>query len=222
MLLGIALIAPRGLAASCSPILSADQVYAIARGAGFPADTATKMVAIAMRESSLCPNAHNPGTLGVAEDSYGLWQINALGNPGLLASMGISAQQLLDPNVNAAAAYRMWGGKDSNLNTVWAINKSGPPFYYAEKFQQFMPLAQAAAARVDAGSGGPTFTVDVTSTPLPDDSTPAPAPAPSLASMFGGSVTLFGVDVPIVALAGGGLALGLLLVFLMAGGRRSR
>ena len=219
MLLGSELIAPRGLAASCSPILSADQVYSIALGAGFPPATATKMVAIAMRESSLCPSAHNPGTLGVAEDSYGLWQINALGNPSLLASMGISAQQLLDPNVNAAAAYRLWGGNDSNLNTVWAINKSGPPYYYAEKFQQYMPLAQAAAARVDAGSGGPTFTVDVTSTPL-DDSTPSPAPAPSLASMLGGSVTVFGVSVPVVAIAGGGLALALLLMLMLGGGRR--
>lgn len=218
MLLGIGLIAPRGgLAASCSPILSADQVYAIAQGAGFPADTATKMVAIAMRESSLCPSAHNPGTLGVAEDSYGLWQINVLANPGILTSLGISAQQLLDPNVNAAAAYQLWGGNDANLNTVWAINKSGPPYYYAEKYQQYLPLAQAAAARVNANTGGPTFTVDVTSTPI-DSTTPAPASA-SLASMFGGSVTLFGVDVPMVAIAGGGVAL-VLLVLMLTGKRR--
>lgn len=219
MLVGIALVAPRGLAASCSPILSADQVYSIARGAGFPADTAVKMVAIAMRESSLCPNAHNPGTLGVAEDSYGLWQINATGNPGLLSSMGITPTQLLDPNINAAAAYRMWGGSDANLNAAWAINKSGPPYYYAEKYQANLPAAQAAAARVEpAGSGdNPTFTVDVTSTPL-DNTTPASSA--SLASLFGGTVSLFGYDVPIAGLAMGGLAVGLLLVLALGSSRR--
>ena len=225
MLVGIALLAPRGLAASCSPVLTAAQVYQIALNAGFPSDVATDMVAIAMRESSLCPTAHNPGTLGVTEDSYGLWQINVDANPQVVSALGLSdPSQLLDPNVNAAAAYMLWGGTNANLNTVWAINKTGPPYYYAEKYQANLPAAQAAAAQVGTtvAAGVPTFTVDVTSTALPsgtDTSTTAAAPAASsLASMLGGSVTIAGVSVPMVALVGGGLAL-LLLVWSLSSKR---
>lgn len=226
-----------GLGAACSPILSMDQIYQLARGAGFPPDVAVQMTAIAMRESAGCPNAHNPGTLGVQEDSYGLWQINALANPGLLASMGISAAQLLDPATNAAAAYQLWGGSASNLNTAWAINKSGPPYYYAEKYQQYLPAAQLAAARVDGSGGtilasspgpGPDYTPAPagSSTGSSDTAGSIPAPAPTLASMFtgmfSGSVTVFGTEVPVVAIAGAGLALGLLFIALTSGSSRRR
>lgn len=192
-----------GLAALCTPVLTMDQIYQLARDAGFPSDVATQMTAIAMRESGGCPNAHNPGTLGVVEDSYGLWQINALGNAGLLTQMGITPAQLYDPATNAAAAFRLWNGSAANLNTAWSINKSGPPYYYQEKYQQYLPAAQLAQARVegtavvaDAGDGSD----------VPDS-----AGSPTLASVFGGSVAIFGTDIPIAAIAAAGLALGLLI-----------
>jgi Lysozyme like domain len=227
MLVGRALLAPRGgLAASCSPVLTTDQVYSIALAAGFPPDTATEMVAIAMRESSLCPTAHNPGTLGVTEDSYGLWQINVDANPQVVSALGLSSpSQLLDPNVNAAAAYMLWGGNDANLNTLWAINQTGPPYYYAEKYQANLPAAQAAAARVNASGGSAPV---VASSSIPDASTDTSTSATSLvstvgadlSSMVGGSVTLFGYQVPIMALAGGGLAIVILLMSLTSSRRR--
>lgn len=217
MLVGIALLAPRGMAASCSPVLTTDQVYQIALNAGFPSDVATDMVAIAMRESSLCPTAHNPGTLGVTEDSYGLWQINVDANPQVVSALGLSdPSQLLDPNVNAAAAYMLWGGNNANLNTLWAINQTGPPYYYAEKYQANLPAAQAAAARVNASGGSaPVVAGASTSVPTSTDTSGASSllstASADLSSMVGGSVTIAGVTIPTVALIGGGVALALLL-----------
>jgi hypothetical protein len=69
------------------------------------------MTAIALRESSGGTDAHNPGTVDVPENSYGLWQINVKANPQIMAQLGITApSQLLDPTVNAQAAYLLWGG----------------------------------------------------------------------------------------------------------------
>ncbi len=226
VLVGIGLLTPRsGLAASCSPVLTTDQVYSIALAAGFPSDVATDMVAIAMRESSLCPTAHNPGTLGVTEDSYGLWQINVDANPQVVSALGLSdPSQLLDPNVNAAAAYMLWGGNNANLNTLWAINQTGPPYYYAEKYQANLPAAQAAAARVNASGSTPvvagtsTSTTASTSTDTTDTSSLTSTVGADLSTMFGGSVSIAGVSIPTVALIGGGVAL-LLLVWSMSSRR---
>jgi hypothetical protein len=171
--------------------MSYSQVYEVARGAGFPPDVAVQMTAIAFRESSGCPTAHNPGTLGVKEDSYGLWQINVLSNSRVMSQLGLSdPTQLYDPATNAAAAYIIWGGNPANLNTAWAINKSGPPFYYAEKYQANLAQAQAAGAVVEAANTAPsppgstpilTYTADSGGS----DSTPAASPQVTVAGMFG-------------------------------------
>ena len=129
-----------GLGAICSPVLPPAQIYNIALSAGFPPDVAVTMTAIALRESSGCPNAHNPGNPIGAEDSYGLWQINVLGNPGLTSALGITKEDLFDPNVNAAAAYRLWGGNPRNLEIAWYINRPG----YKERYEQFLPVVYAA------------------------------------------------------------------------------
>jgi uncharacterized membrane protein YgcG len=117
--------------------LTAAQVYAAARNAGFPPDTARQMVAIAKRESSF-----NPGVLGTInaakETSYGLWQINwkDAGIRTLLQRNGITdPAQLYDPTTNARAAYLLWGGNDRNLDTSWYINRTGSQYGYAEKYQ---------------------------------------------------------------------------------------
>lgn len=144
-----------GLGAACSPILTADQIYQLALNAGFPTGTATTMTAIALRESAGCPNAHNPGP---GEDSYGLWQINVQGNPGILSALGLSSPtQLYDPATNAAAAAYLWGGNDANLNVAWRANQPnyGTPGY---TLADYLPIAQQAALDVSGvspdGSGG--------------------------------------------------------------------
>ena len=136
--------------------LSALQLFDIARAAGFPSDTAVKMVAIALRESGGDPNAHN----GVPpDDSYGLWQINMLGKllPQRLQLFGIPrASDLFDPATNARAAYILWGGNDNNLNVAWAINKNGA-VPWKDRYEANLPAALAARARREGSGGGPVL-----------------------------------------------------------------
>lgn len=119
------------------PILTPIETYQIAKQAGFPPETAKKMVAIAQRESSL--NTGVFGNLNPVEASYGLWQINwnDPNNRALLQKNGITeSRQLYDPLTNAKAAYLLWNGNDNNLNTAWYINRTGNKYGYAEKYQQ--------------------------------------------------------------------------------------
>lgn len=143
-----------GLGATLTP----DQIFQTALNAGFPSAVATQMTAIALRESSGNPNATN---LSSTEQSYGLWQINIQGNPGLMAQLGITdPSQLLDPAVNAQAAYILYGGNPANLNTAWYINQPG----YSAAYLAQLPAAQQAAADVLGGGS-----IDPT-TGLPTDS----------------------------------------------------
>jgi len=129
-------------------ILSAQQVYEIARGAGFPQKIATTMVAIARRESNFNPSVHN---VGPVDDSYGLWQINLLSpqvKADVAALMPNGPQDLLDPGINAKAAFVLYGGKLNNLRIAWAIDKLNPdgtPTAYKIDYEQHLPEAQTAA-----------------------------------------------------------------------------
>src|SRR5436309_1930739 len=99
--------------------LTPEQIYSVARQAGFPPATATQMTAIAIKESGGNTTAFN----GTGPDqSYGLWQINMIGNlgPARLQQFGIASNDaLFDPLTNAQAAYKIWAGNDANLNTAW-------------------------------------------------------------------------------------------------------
>jgi hypothetical protein len=129
-----------GLGAAASFLMSPSDIYQLALSAGFPASTAVKMTAIALRESRGNPAAFN----GVAPDeSYGLWQINMLGDLGTrrMALFGLtSKEQLFDPATNARAAYLTWGGNDANIGIAWGGSPSDAALY-----QQFLPMAVAAA-----------------------------------------------------------------------------
>lgn len=112
---------PLGLAALGG--LSVQDVYNLARDAGFTPDVARSMVAIAQRESGLNPAAYASSVAGSTEASYGLWQINMSGTMGVarLLQFGISSpSQLLDPATNAAAAYSLSSG-GTNLSP-WHID----------------------------------------------------------------------------------------------------
>lgn len=125
--------------------LTPDQIYSTALGAGFPPSVATQMTAIALRESSGNPGATN---LSSTEQSYGLWQINVQGNPGLMSALGITdPSQLLDPATNARAAAYLYGGNPNNLNVAWYIDRPG----YQQAYEQYLPAAQQAALDVSGG-----------------------------------------------------------------------
>jgi len=103
----------------------ANAIAAVAREAGFEGDELATMVAIAMGESSGNPNAYNPDA-STGDKSYGLWQINMLGDmgPERRKWFGISSNEdLLDPLVNARAAKKLYDAR-GNFND-WSVYKRG-------------------------------------------------------------------------------------------------
>lgn len=137
-----------GLGSCSSGTLTPEQIFQVAIDAGFPSDVATQMTAIALRESGGCPTAYNGGSPPGAESSYGLWQINVKGNPGIVSAIGASSpQDLFDPGWNASAAAYLWGGNPSNLDIAWYINRPR----YAEAYRGYLPRAQEAAQNVLGG-----------------------------------------------------------------------
>lgn len=146
-------------------------LVSVLRQAGFTGDNLRTAYAIAMRESGGRPSAFN-GNRGTGDKSYGLFQINMLGNlgPSRLRQFGLSNErQLLDPLANAKAAFQLSkGGKDFG---AWGI---GPNAYrqgagwdtikkYYDQFPgsplgaapaQQMPVAPAIANFADAIKAG--------------------------------------------------------------------
>lgn len=125
--------------------LSFDQLKSHAVSAGFNDADATRMAAIAMAESSGNPKAHNSTP---PDNSYGLWQINMIGNlgPARRKQLGISSnEQLFDPATNAKAAKMI---KDSQGWNAWTVHKTG-------KYKQFMPSKKEGGWITGPQSGYP-------------------------------------------------------------------
>ena len=125
-------------------ILTATQIYAIARQAGFPPVVAVTMTAIALRESGGNVSAMNDNA-ATGDRSYGLWQINMFGPLAepRMKLFGIAEESdLLDPLTNARAARALWAGRNKNLDVAWYIEHGGD---YQERYESHLPAAQAAA-----------------------------------------------------------------------------
>lgn len=119
--------------------LSADQVYAAARSAGATHDEAVILTAISAGESGWRTEAHNPNA-GTGDNSFGLWQINMLGNMGKerARSWGLSSyDQLFDPIVNAKAAVSILRSQGFK---AWTVYTKGV-------YKKFLPQAQSAGAK---------------------------------------------------------------------------
>ena len=104
--------------ASAAGALSGEDVARMAHQAGFRGDDLVKVVAISKRESNWRPNAFN-GNAGTGDRSYGLMQINMIGDlgPARLRQFGLSSSdQLLDPQTNLNAAFRMYSDAGGSLN----------------------------------------------------------------------------------------------------------
>lgn len=102
-------------------MLSASQIYSLARGAGWHVGDAVIATAIALAESSGNPRAYNPETAaGTPEGlgSYGLWQIYRKAHPEFMNV------DLYDPSANAAAAYSVWRGAGNSFRP-WSTYKNG-------------------------------------------------------------------------------------------------
>lgn len=112
-------------------LLSSNDIAALAKQAGFPDAAIPTAVAIALAESSGNADAHNPRP---PDDSYGLWQINMIGNllSARLKEFGItSAAQLFDPLINARAAHAVFADAGQKF-TPWSTYTSGA-------YQKYMP-----------------------------------------------------------------------------------
>lgn len=112
-------------------------IQSILEQAGFRGSGLQTARAIAMAESGGNPNAHN-GNAGTGDNSYGLFQINMLGNmgPQRRAQYGLSSNDaLFDPLTNAKVAYKLSnGGRDFG---PWSTFKNGA-------YQKFMGSAGAS------------------------------------------------------------------------------
>lgn len=90
--------------------ISDAQIAAAARGAGISGNNVAIAVAIALAESGGNPRAHNKTP---PDNSYGLWQINMLGNlgPARRKQFGLTSnEQLFDPATNAKAMAAISNG----------------------------------------------------------------------------------------------------------------
>jgi len=104
--------------------ITSDQIRTLLAYAGFKKDSQTlsDMVGICYAESGGNPNAHNSKP---PDDSYGLWQINMIGDlgPSRRKKFGISSNdKLFDPETNAKAAYVIY--KEQGLN-AWTTYTNG-------------------------------------------------------------------------------------------------
>ena len=130
--------------------LDAKQIVQVARAAGIPEKDVPLMTAIALAESGGKSGAHNTK---YPDNSYGLWQINMLDEPGYMLGeerrkqFGLkSNDELFNPVTNAKAAYAIL--KQQGFG-AWSV-------YTNRSYEQFLPAAKKAAA-------GPRTNTSVTS-----------------------------------------------------------
>lgn len=117
-------------------ILSDSEIAGYAKAAGFSGNSLVTAVAIALAESGGNTYAHNPK---YPDDSYGLWQINMVGEVGSARrqKFGLrSNEDLYHPATNARVAYAI-SNQGQNFRP-WATYTSG-------KYLGFLPRAKKAA-----------------------------------------------------------------------------
>jgi Lysozyme like domain len=124
--------------------LSAKEIHTLARAAGFSAEREEAVIAtaVALAESGGNPLAHNDTP---PDDSFGLWQINMLGDlgPDRRRRLGLSRNdELFDPPTNARAARLVF--LDKGDFTPWTMFKNGG-------FKRHLDAARGAAASFVAG-----------------------------------------------------------------------
>lgn len=104
--------------------LTASQIYALARSAGFNAGEAVTATAIALAESGGNPAAVGDTGLqtSVWGPSIGLWQVRSLKAESGKGTTR-DATKLTDPSFNAASAYKIYKGNNGWRN--WSVYTSG-------------------------------------------------------------------------------------------------
>ena len=102
-------------AAKLTEQLSEDSLVGVLKAVGFKGDALKHAWAVAMKESTGNPKAHNKNSR-TGDNSYGLFQINMIGSlgPARVEKYGLSSyEDLFNPYVNARIAFEMSdGGED--------------------------------------------------------------------------------------------------------------
>jgi hypothetical protein len=120
-------------------------------------------VAIMGRESGYNPFAHNPNR-ATGDDSYGLFQINMLGDMGASRrqALGISSNEaLFDPATNMRAAWQLYSGAGNTFH-AWGGYKGMSNTYNTDTAKAMEVIRSAGLslsgdAVFDHGSGDGTF-----------------------------------------------------------------
>lgn len=128
--------------------LTPTEIRSYASKAGFTGKNLDIAIAVALAESGGVTTAHN--TAG-RDNSYGLWQINMLGDmgPDRRKRFGLkSNSELLDPTTNARAAHMIWKSEGWQ---PWTTYTSG-------KYKKYLTGSQGGdstdAKTVSAPTGG--------------------------------------------------------------------
>lgn len=147
--------------------LSDASLAGICVNAGWRGNDLTIAVAVALAESGGNPRAHN-GNAATGDDSYGLFQINMIGDmgPARRKQYGLpNNEALYDPTTNARVAFALYKSQGFR---PWTTFTRGA-------YLRYMPRA-TAAVKANGGASVATGTVggatggasDRPDTPLPD------------------------------------------------------
>lgn len=123
---GVKIVAPEKPAAKKPGQFSEQDLIAVLKSVGFKGSALKEAWAVAMKESTGRPKAHNQNTR-TGDNSYGLFQINMIGRlgPARLEKHGLdSYEDLFDPYTNARIAYQM-----SSEGADWGPWGIGPNAY---------------------------------------------------------------------------------------------
>lgn len=132
--------------------MATDSLVKTLQQAGFRGDALRTARAVALAESGGRATAYNPNR-STGDDSYGLFQINMLGDLGPVRrrQYGLSSNEdLYDPLTNAKVAYRMSGG--GRNWQPWSAFKSGAYRKYLGEVPQD-PAPVASTPRPATGGG---------------------------------------------------------------------
>jgi len=125
---------------------NANELYALARQAGFSVQDAVTATAIALAESSGTTNAWHNNRVQGGEDSYGPWQIN-IGWDHSMISRG-TPDELVNPQKNAAAALAVAGaGADKNW-CAWSVFDASCGPGHTGAYRSYLPQARQAVNSV--------------------------------------------------------------------------
>lgn len=117
--------------------LSKEELKELLAAVGFEGKALRTAWAVAMKESNGRPRAHN-GNLSTGDNSYGIFQINMLGDLGEDRRDKFNLEtnkELFDPVTNAKIAFFMTGG-----GVDWSSWKVHPGNNNGERFEQFYML----------------------------------------------------------------------------------